>query len=68
MALLNSELSEILTPIGFYKNVKLLTPTLTVEQAYEEVERTHEAISGRRRYRDFNSFDTVKKRYDQKRG
>ncbi|GAB4001544.1 hypothetical protein GCM10028807_57950 [Spirosoma daeguense] len=67
MALLNNQLSEILTPTGFYRNVKELTPTLTVEQAYEEVERSHIAICGKPRYPGgFSSFDRVKKRYDQK--
>jgi hypothetical protein len=67
MSLLSNQLSEILTPTGFYNNVKQLTPVLTVEQAYDEVEKSHIAITGRPRYPGgFSSFDRVKKRYDQK--
>ncbi|QMW05324.1 hypothetical protein [Spirosoma foliorum] len=68
MSLLTNQLSEILTPKGFYNTVKQLTPELPLEMAYEEAERTHIAITGNPRYPGgFSSFDRVKKRYDQKR-
>lgn len=67
MSLLTPYLSQILEPRGFYNAVVDLTPILTIEQAYEEVERSHEAVCNKRRYKDVDSFRRIKKRYDQER-
>lgn len=67
MAVLNAQQAALLTPKGFYEEVKRLLPDLTVEQAYHEVERSHIAITGERRYSDFESFNVIKKRYDKAR-
>lgn len=67
MALLTDKQANLLTAPGFYdKYMEYRGLGWKREEAYDEAEKDHEAITGRRRYEDFESFEVVARRFNKR--
>lgn len=70
MSLLSPQLTKLLDPIGFHEEVTRVysvSESMTLEFAYNEVERSHFIICGRPRYvGGFESFKRAYSRYNGK--